>query len=399
MPVYSSFNQNISFKHFKNFFKSFKKISSENKEILATILNLNSNQFQINYYQNQRAAFYDYLEFLKSQFPDKDTVMLPAYTCCVVVNAVLKANLKIQFIDTKPNSLNYNPKDLYQALNSKVLAVLIPANFTESIDQDLVNKIKHEYNLILDLANTFPKFNFKDYKAVLLSFGSNKLIDAIYGGAILTDQNQAFLPQITDSQISYELKALVKGFLFISLRKILNFKLSKLIFFSFQKLHLFPLIITTQEKQFDYSNLIYFKASPILAYLLNQSLKDFKSLNHKQKIQMLEAELAKFSLSDSHSQNLSAFYPIQVPNPNSLQLLMQKNAIYLDTAWSFAQIVPKSADFKKINFQPQNYPNSKVLSNQLILIPINKSLDIPQISNIIHIIFQNIHEDTIANYN
>ena len=401
MKVHSSFNQNISLKHLmKGLFSSFESYKSENKELISDILNIPTNQFSENYYQSQRAAFYDFLLFLKTKEPLKDTVVLPSYTCCVLVNAVLKAGLNIEFVDTKKDSLNYDPQKLQQTINSKnnqILAILIPSNFGESFDQNLVNQYKSSHNLILDLANTFTNFNFEDFKAVLLSFGSNKLLDAIYGGALIIDTNIKFKSMVKKVNLSFELKALFKGFNFILFRMFLNSIFTKALFYIFKNLNLFPRVISRYEKDFEVQNINYFKPSKIFNGLLNQTLRDFKQSDNTSKFNKLHASLEKYSFRDLNVNNSTCFYPVLIKNPDVLHKKLKEQNISTSLEWSFTQIVPTSANLQNISFKPQNYPNSKSLSKNLLLIPINNSLDYKSISNIIHIIFDHIHENKVTN--
>tara|TARA_B100000700_G_C15037288_1_gene853421 strand:- start:314 stop:1528 length:1215 start_codon:yes stop_codon:yes gene_type:complete len=402
MKVHSSFNQNISAKHLlKGLFSSFKSYESQNKEMLSEILNIPTSQFSENYYQSQRAGFYDFLLFLKAKEPQKDIVVLPSYTCCVLVNAVLKAGLNIEFVDTKKDSLNYDIQKMQQTMDSKnnqILAVLIPSNFGESFDQDLVNQYKSTHNLILDLANTLTTFNFKDFKAVLLSFGSNKLLDAIYGGALIVDSNIKFKSTIKKVNLSFELKALFKAFNFVLLRKFLNSILTKALFYIFKNLNLFPRVISNYEKDFEVQNINYFKPSKIFNGLLNQTLRDFKHSENSTKLKKLHASLGEYSLKDIVLDNSTCFYPVLIKNPDLLYKKLKKQNFFISLEWTFSQIVPVSANTKIISFKPSSYPNSKNISKNLILIPINNSLDYKSISNIIHIIFDHIHENKVTNH-
>ncbi|MBT6294007.1 hypothetical protein HOJ01_04340, partial [bacterium] len=219
MKVYSSFNQNISYEHLLKIpFSMFISLKNKNKELISEILNLPINNFKAYYYKSQRSAFYDFLLYLKSKNPKKEIVVLPSYTCCVLVNAVLKAGLKVEFIDTKEDSLSYDPKRFQQKTNlisDQILAILIPSNFGESFNQEFVNKYKNNYSLILDLANTLTDFNFNDFQAVLLSFGSNKLLDSVYGGSLLVDSKLNFKSKVKHINLAFEIKSIFKVFNFI----------------------------------------------------------------------------------------------------------------------------------------------------------------------------------------
>ena len=78
------------------------------------------------------------------------------------VNAVLKADLQVEFVDTKVNSLNYDTQKFQKVVDNQkdqILTILIPSNFGESFDINLVSQFKNQFNLILDSANTLTNFN------------------------------------------------------------------------------------------------------------------------------------------------------------------------------------------------------------------------------------------------
>ena len=402
MPVYSTYNQNISKDHLKKFFLAgFKSLKPKNKELISKILNLSTNDFKIDYYQSQRAAFYDYLLFLKKQNPNKNKVILPSYTCCVLVNAVLKADLQVEFIDTKVNSLNYDTQKFQKVVDNQkdqILAILIPSNFGESFDINLVSQFKNQFNLILDSANTLTNFNLDDFKAVLLSFGSNKLLDCVFAGAIITHFNDEFKPSFTKKNLKFEFQSFFKIFNFLLFRKFLNTLVVKAIFKIFSNLNLFPRIISKNEKEFTYNQINYFRTSKFFDGLLNQTLIDFQNSNTKSKLHKLHSSLSTYTLQDFNPDNPTCFYPILVSNPKALFEKLKKQNIFVSLDWTNAQIVPKSAQAENINFNSQSFPNSLDLSQNLLLIPVNNSLDFKAISNTIHIIFDYIHENQVTNH-
>jgi len=403
MKVHSSFNQNISFKHLLKIpFAMFISLKNKNKELISEILNLPTDNFKAYYYQSQRAAFYDFLLYLKSKNPKKEIVVLPSYTCCVLVNAVLKAGLKVEFIDTKEDSLSYDPKRFQQKTNlisEQILAILIPSNFGESFDQEFVNKYKNNYSLILDLANTLTDFNLNDFQAVLLSFGSNKLLDSVYGGSLLVDSKLNFKSKVKHINLAFEIKSIFKVFNFIFFRRFLKSFLTKSIFYIFKNLNLFPRIISNSEKRFLTNQIQYAKSSKLLDPMLNKTLLDFKHSENSNKLKKLHASLSEYSLRDLKAKNSTCFYPILVDNPKELHSKLINQNIFTSIEWTFSQIVPLSARLENIQFKTEAYPNSLKLSKRLLLIPINNSLDYKSISNIIHIIFDHIHENKVTNNN
>jgi len=405
MIVSSSYNQNISLTHLASGFKGlFKDYSDENSQLLASLLNIPTN-LHFTWYHDARSAFYNILCNLKLQTPGKTTVVLPAHTCVVLVNAVLKAKLKIKFIDTQKNSTNYDAASLRSNLNTEVLAILIPANFGEGIDQQLVDELKLNYNLILDCANSLPEFYPDDYFGIILSFGSNKLLDAVHGGVaitsskISTDLSPQFKRLLYPNPIGI-LKASFKILVFIAFRKVITFRLVTVFLAILKNLNLFPEIISFDEKNLNYDKVSYRKLSGFFHGTINQTLKSYKKEEYQQKVSLLTSSLASLLPHNYLNQNTyqTCFIPLIVDRPKDLFKLLQKHNVVASLDWSFAQIVPKSANLPQRIFKPGDHPNSYEFSNKLILLPINNSLTLKAISKILHLITDFQHAQKLSNY-
>ena len=392
MSIHSSFNQNISFKHlFTNPFKSYKTLEFKNKNLLQEIFNL-QDSFHINWYLNARSAFYDVLISLKKENPNKNEVIIPAHTCVVLINPILKAGLKPVFVDTQLKSFNYEVEKLELKLNEKVLAVMIPCNFTESFDQELVDKIKNQYNLILDLANTISNFSFTDFHSVLISFGSNKVLDSIAGGALISHDSIKYSKEIKRLLGKHFQMYYLKTLIFILTRKILNFKITKIIF-KFLSFVFFPKIVNKDEKNLKFQKVSYFKANTSLLSVINVTLKKFTDLKpHNSEIHTyLKSSISpKFQIKNSKNAT-SCFFPIFINNPKKLfKDLKNKNQI-LSLDWSFSQIAPSSSNISSEIFNSDDFPNSKFNSDHLLLVPINNSVKIKSLEPIISLINKSNH--------
>jgi len=181
-------------------------------------------------------------------------------------------------------------------------------------------------------------------------------------------------------------------------RKYLNSYIIKAIFKIFSNFNFFPRIISKNEKEFTYNQIQYFRTSKFFDGFLNQTLLDFQNSNTKSKLHKLHSSLSTYTLQDFNPDNPTCFYPILVSNPKALFEKLKKQNIFVSLDWTNAQIVPKSAQAENINFNSQSFPNSLDLSQNLLLIPVNNSLDFKAISNTIHIIFDYIHENQITNH-
>ncbi|MEK9166392.1 MAG: aminotransferase class I/II-fold pyridoxal phosphate-dependent enzyme [Patescibacteria group bacterium] len=119
-----------------------------------------------------------------------DEVVVQAYTCVAVPNAVLWAGLKPVYADIDPKTFNISPDSLQKKVTSHTKAVVVQHTFGIPADLDKILAIatKHKLMVIEDLAHALgatyqgrPVGAFGD--AAFLSFGRDKALSSVFGGA------------------------------------------------------------------------------------------------------------------------------------------------------------------------------------------------------------------------
>lgn len=131
--------------------------------------------------------------------PKNASVGITGYTCFAVYEAVICAGLRPHYLDIDPETLNFTASTLRQAVkndsNLKVVIVQNTLGFT--CDIKAIKKLCRENKLALmeDLAHSIGAIYPDGHEAgtvgdmVALSFGRDKLIDAVSGGALIWRSN------------------------------------------------------------------------------------------------------------------------------------------------------------------------------------------------------------------
>jgi len=155
-----------------------------------------SDLFQVKYVyltQSARVALYAILK----AYNRPGRVLMPAYNCIVVPEAVHYAGYQPEFIDINPATLNVAPEVLEKAITSDTTVVLathlfgIPCNLEETL-----RIFKHRDILIIEDAapalgaeyNGKMVGSFGD--ASVISFQSTKVISGEVGGALITNNDE-----------------------------------------------------------------------------------------------------------------------------------------------------------------------------------------------------------------
>ena len=125
-------------------------------------------------------------------------VICPAYTCVVVPHAVVYSGNKPVFIDCEQNSYNMDLDKVEQAINSNTGAIVATSLFGYPVNLDRLNQIQIRYpgiHIIQDCAHSFGAYwkggaVHREGIAALFAFNISKMLTAIFGGMITTDDDQ-----------------------------------------------------------------------------------------------------------------------------------------------------------------------------------------------------------------
>lgn len=147
------------------------------------------------------------LEALHTLHPDRDEVVIPAFTCYSVPAAVKKAGLKIRLCDTGKESLDYDKVQLAKIIetnqqDNKILCVLVTHLFGCPADFDGIKAIVGDkIPLVEDAAQAMgEKKNSKKLGTQgdvgFFSLGRGKALSTIDGGIIITRRDDIGLELI-----------------------------------------------------------------------------------------------------------------------------------------------------------------------------------------------------------
>ena len=132
---------------------------------------------------------------LKAYFKSGDEILVNGFTCYAVYEAVKAAGLKPIFVDIDKSTLNYNTHTLESAISgaSRVRGIIVQNTLGNPVDIKAIEAFanEHELTIIEDLAHC-AGVRYSDKREVgtvgaacALSFGKDKSIDTVSGGAVV----------------------------------------------------------------------------------------------------------------------------------------------------------------------------------------------------------------------
>ena len=130
---------------------------------------------------------------LKAYFDRGDAVIVNGFTCYAVYEAVKAAGLEPVFADIDRENLNYNVETLEKSMNQKIRGIIVQNSLGNPVDIIAIEKFakKHNLTIIEDLAHC-TGVKYPDGRevgtvgaAAAFSFGKDKSIDTVSGGAVV----------------------------------------------------------------------------------------------------------------------------------------------------------------------------------------------------------------------
>lgn len=397
MPIFNSLGSNYSLTDalaiLVNLLLASKKNQQQLIEHLSKLFKGKVNLF----YKGRDALEYILLSYDIGQ---NDCVLTQAFACYAIEDAIKRTGALPVYADLTKDKLYPDFTSIAEKINQhrNIKAVLLQFTFGSFYPQlSKVQKLCQEKNIILiiDLAQAYGSINAKNTMlgtgadAVLLSFGRDKIIDAIAGGASIL--------------ISPPKKQ-------IDLQK----KLGKINWLTKLKDASYPLItyIIRQTHGFGFGKVLHFilkkvnwLQTPLFAP--NKHLAELPNFYATMAMRCLEEENLDWQL--SHRRLIANLYYAKLKNLTNIQLLtneddilfgsnlrfaiasqqapslldyLAKEHIYLHDSW-YKQAVDCSSISCQSIYVAGSCPNAEALSKKIINLPTHQQIDNQQANKII----------------
>ncbi len=276
-------------------------------------------------------------------------VIINGYTCYAVVQGIEAAGFKPVYADINKNDLNFTLETLEKVVTKNTRAVIVQNTFGNMIDIEMVEKFCKEHKLVLieDLAHSTGRFYADGREAgtvgdiVVFSFGKEKSIDVINGGAVVfRDPKMTPVLKPEDRTPSdEEFRARIYPTVGMIYRALSYVKLNSL----FMRLLLkIGWVKKSADAEVDFTN---------------STLSDF------------QAKMALSKLKDRHEigeKPLREFYLVRYRDEVLKKL--RKAGYYFDAFWYERPVSPERY-YKKVHFPEDKCPVAVEVSQKIVNIP------------------------------
>lgn len=332
-----------------------------------------------------------------------DEVIVQGYTCVTVPNPILALGAKPIFADIEKDTLNLDLEDTEKKITDRTKAIICQHTFGIPADTERLRELCNAQNILLieDCAHVLP-----DAKGparigmqgdlVMLSFGRDKAISGIAGGALLV-RNKGLLQNVTEiweqaGQVPLsELRTLLLYPQIYHIAKPLyGIFLGKLFLKLCAKLGLLLPITGSDEKTGSMSTTLQ-KLPEECAELALAQLRRLAELNdHKRKITAFYVQSCKdhgWMPLDGITEDLPLQkFPMFIPNAEKIRILLKKKNIHLDDGWTGCTICPRSVDAQSTGYESGTDPCAEEIAMQILSLPTHPTMTLKEAQYLIHIL-------------
>lgn len=325
-----------------------------------------------------------------------DEVIIQAFTCVAVPNSIIWLGAKPVYVDID-DTLNIDVAKLECAIISRTKAVIVQHTFGTPANIERIKEIcrKKGIKLIEDAAHGFGNI-YKGEKigtwgeAAFFSFGRDKVISGIWGGAVATDNDaiarsmDELLQKVPHRGSFWVARQLVyPGIVYLVINTYGFLGMGKLIHKLALSCGILPRVLTREEKNAVAPNKFY-QGLPgaLAAMILNQYVKLSLIIEHRRQLARNYARLLGTKFDD-----ISSYlrYSIFVDEPNKLREFAAKRNIFLGD-WYDGVVAPKGVDLEGVGYVAGSCPKAEEYTRKIVNLPTSPNLTMDDVQRVVSLV-------------
>lgn len=347
-------------------------------------------------YDSGRSALYAALKAIGVEKGDE--VLVQAFTCVVVINAIKLTEATPVYVDID-ETYNMNPTDLEKNICSNTKAIIVQHTFGTAAQIESIIDIAKKHGLVVveDCAHSLgAKYQNKLLGTfgdiAMLSFGTDKIISCVRGGAIVTKSTellnacqelQKSLPEAPLKNILQELFYLP---FFLVGKLTYGFIIGKWFLYAAKKIGITAKIIDDSEKQGSWPKHYPSKLPNALADILCDQIDDIDTVNaHRKKIaDRYQKEIKNDRIIKPNLDNTSIAlrYPIQVENSKVFMRKAKQSGIILGD-WYRNIVAPGDVNPQTTGYRAGSCPQAEKAVINIVNLPTERNLTAGDVDTII----------------
>lgn len=364
-----------------------------------------SNFYGTKAYTINSARWGIYLLLKSLNLPPGSEILIQAFTCVSVPGPIIWNNLKPVYVDIDSGRLTIDPQDLEKKISEKSRVLIVQHTFGFSAEMDKIMEIAKKHNLIVieDCAHTIGGF-YKEKMlgtigdAAVISFGRDKAISGVFGGAVIVNNRDLFsgvsqeISVLERNSTGWVMQQLMHPILFVTLIKPLYFLLGigKILLVSAQRIGILSKAITKNEKSAGFPVFGCSKISNALADLALVQFSALPKFNQKRR-DIVDEYDASLEISKEDRQLIfredkifPLRYAIYIENALELRNFAKRKKIILGD-W-YEVIAPKDSDLQAVQYDNGSCKTAEKIAKKIVNLPTCPGMSRRDIKKVIKVV-------------
>lgn len=320
-----------------------------------------------------------------------EEIILQGYTCVVVPNAIHAAGAVPIYADIDPDTLNMTPETVKRLLTPRTRAVICQHTFGIPADTKALRTLctEHGIALIEDMAHVLPDAKGPELGVqgdyMILSFGRDKAISGISGGAVLSRhaRTTASLLELERTAVHESWWTVARLLEYATRMHSLVRPLSGTPFFRpalwiLQRFRMIIPVVTAQEKRGHMSHVLK-KIPNVCAELALFSLGKLQKINdHRRSLTAFYTRHGREHgwplLSGAHQNLPLQKFPLFVLNARAKRAVLKRENIHLDDGWTGCVICPEDIELTETGYEQGMDPAAERVCRQILSLPTHPTM-------------------------
>lgn len=329
-----------------------------------------------------------------------DEVIVQAYTCMVVVNAIRWAGATPVYVDIGEDAC-IDITQVSAAITDKTSCIVAQHTFGNVSDIGALRNIADAHNLALveDCAHVFKGRAQNGSMlgtvgdAAIFSFGSDKALSSVRGGAVVT--SDATVSKKIEDRIQrlpvmgrlLTIQHILYVIIFPLAKPWYHLGIGKAFLYLVYRMHVLARIVTKEEKCGKQPIYYPTRFPNALAVLLDNQLQGIDDQN-QHRIDIANVYTAQLGQGKSLMQKniIPMQWVMRVGDPVALATALKREGIHLSLDWNGAVIVPKGSDMSVTGYEAGSAPVAERLSAEVLQLPTHRGVSRKDASRIASII-------------
>jgi len=338
-----------------------------------------------------------------------DEVIVQAFTCIVVPNSIRWVGATPVYVDIDPDTYNLDLEDLERKISPQTKVIMVQHTFGKLAPMEKILALakREGIRVVEDCAHALGamvEVGGKQHQAgsmgdaAFFSFGRDKVISSVFGGAALTS-NGALAQKIRDYQQSlsqpslfWVKQQLLHPIFFALILPFYRFKIGRIKLYLLQRLGLLSMAVYPLEKRAIQHPSMPRRLPGALAILALDQLARLTAFNDRR--QAIAARYAE-ALSPLAGDNLILpeptvdaiwlRYTIRTTQARKLIEVGRKKGIYLGD-WYRAPLIPVDIDLAAICYKPGTCLVAEAIAPEVVNLPTYPKLTDEEVERVIQLV-------------